>query len=183
MKNSTYILPLFLLGFAGCDGTSGREGSKIVKPEGSGSIEVEIVGEDEHPADQRACDEWGETDTMWYPNTSIHADIYVFMRPDERLWNWVFSGTVWVPIYVAAEHPVLLYFDGPQALNRVYQSDVATPSVPLEPEEWVALDIPEIVPVPKCPELYRLELPAEGDLFLLELEDVGDSIWAKVVPK
>jgi len=183
MKKIVGILSVLFFGMTGCDALEEDRNAKITTPGGNGSIEVDMENENDHAADRRACDELGDSEMMWHPNTSFDADIYVSLRPNEIRWELVFSGTVWAPIYVAAEHPALLYLNAPEAIQRIYQSQVLEPATPLQPEGWAEMEWADPVPVPQCPDLFRLELPADGDLFLLELQDVGDSIWAKVVPK
>ena len=94
----------------------------------------------------------------------MDADLYVF-QPTGELWDLVFSGRVWAPIYVAAEHPVPCIWM-PDAIQRVFQTEIRAPSHPLKPESWVDSEVMRRC-CSRCPELYRLELPADGTSFYL----------------
>ena len=183
MKKCALTLTLLAVFSFGCEALDDARNAKIVGPGGAGPLDIETDVDQEHPADRAACKDYDDIEMMWHPNTAMDAELYVFLEPTGELWDLVFSGRVWAPIYVAAEHPVLVYMDAPDAIQRVVQTEIRAPSHPLKPEGWVDSDVNEAVPVPRCPELYRLELPADGDLFLLELEMDRASIWTKVVPK
>ena len=183
MKKCSLTLTILTVFAFGCEALEDERNAKIAGPGGSGPLDTETDVDKEHPADRAACNDYDDIEVMWHPNTAMDAELYVFLQPIGQVWDLVFSGRVWVPIYVAAEHPALVYMDAPDAIQRVYQTEIRVPSSPLKPEGWADSELNKAVPVPRCPELYRLELPADGDLFLFELEGDRASIWTKVVPK
>jgi hypothetical protein len=50
---------------------------------------------------------------------------------------------------------------------------------PLQPETFTEVDVPVMVPVPACPDVYRMKIPFDNDIYYLEvsLEEPPNHYW------
>lgn len=136
---------------------------------------------------RKACRKADDIDVMWHPNTALAVNpVHVTIQPNaDEVWNFVFSGTVWAPLASLSDQRTVFYTNEPDAIQATYRADIISTSGSIRVGPITEVEQPEPVPVAECPDLFRMTIPLDREVFYLELDAdfvQGDVVVAMLMP-